>query len=262
MKRILYAVALSSALCGPAFAQETPPPPNPAAGTSDPAPATESTPARESTAQEQPEAAAEASADPSLSEMDARARTKEKVRSKILEMVESALDGSEVELTAEMEGELEKEFEELEADLESIDGGRGIRLNVDTDGGGGDVPLGGILLGGLAILLVFGTPVMIVSFILYAGYRKRRLVHDVITQYLASGKEVPPDILQNLQGPAAAKNSMQKGVFWTFVGLGIISFFLILGEEGGAAIGCIPLFIGLAQLLIWKLEQRENAAKE
>jgi hypothetical protein len=90
-------------------------------------------------------------------------------------------------------------------------------------------------------------------------YRRRRLAHDTINQYLASGKEIPPEVMQNLFKDAGSattpKSNLHKGVVMTALGLGIIICFYAAGIEFFAAFGFIFLFIGLAQLLIWKIEQ-------
>jgi len=112
----------------------------------------------------------------------------------------------------------------------------------------------------VAIIFTLGMPILIVSLILFFGYRKRRLAHDTINKFLSSGKDIPPEIMQNLfkeSGAAAAtpRSSLQKGTLNTSIGLGMVIGFSIIDVDFLAAIGFIFLLVGLAQLLIWKLEQ-------
>ena len=116
---------------------------------------------------------------------------------------------------------------------------------------------GGLLIAGLAVVLIFGTPILLVAAVLYANYRKRRLMHNTIDQYVSSGRDIPPEVLQSLHQQVTPGNNLNRGLVMTGVGLGVIACFLVMGAREAAALGLIPLFIGLAQLLIWKLEKKQ-----
>ena len=120
--------------------------------------------------------------------------------------------------------------------------------------------VGGLLVGAIAIIVIFGMPVMIVAAVMYASYRKKRLVHDTINQYLASGKDIPPEIMEGLhrETTGTPKSNLHKGLVLMGVGLGIVASFALMGEQEAAFIGLIPLFIGAAQLLIWMIEKGGN----
>lgn len=115
----------------------------------------------------------------------------------------------------------------------------------------------------VAIVFTLGMPVIIVSLIMYSSYRRRRLAHDTINQYVSSGKEIPPEIMQNLfkdAGTVAApRTNLHKGTVNTGIGLGMVVGFSAIDVEFLAAIGFIFLLVGLAQLLIWKLEQGKKS---
>ena len=118
----------------------------------------------------------------------------------------------------------------------------------------------------IAIIFTLGMPIIIVAAVLYFAYRRRRLAHDTINQFLSSGKEIPPEIMQNLfkeAGTAATpKNNLHRGTVNASIGLGMVIGFSIIDAEFLAAIGFIFLLVGLAQLLIWKLEQGKNGDKK
>lgn len=123
-------------------------------------------------------------------------------------------------------------------------------------------PAGALAVGALAIILIFGMPVMIVVAVLYWAYRRRRLAHDTINQFLASGKDIPPAVLDNLFREQTPKNNLHKGLVMTGLGVGVFLCFALIGSMKAASVGLIPLFIGLAQLLIWKLERSGEAGQE
>lgn len=163
------------------------------------------------------------------------------IREKVLSLVEKILDKVDQELKA---SDKETLIENLK-DLEAMDSGLESPEEV----------IGGLLVGALAIVLIFGMPIMIVAAILYFSYRKRRLVHETINSYVASGKEIPPEVFKSFQEQSSPTSNLHKGLVMCGVGLGIIVTFAVIGAIPAAAFGAIPLFIGLAQLLIWKLEK-------
>jgi hypothetical protein len=127
---------------------------------------------------------------------------------------------------------------------------------------GGAESAGELAVGALAVVLIFGMPVMIVVAVLYWAYRRRRLAHETINQFLASGKDIPPAVLDNLFREQAPRNNLHKGLVMTGLGVGIFLCFALIGSMKAASVGLIPLFIGLAQLLIWKLERPGEAGQE
>ena len=117
-----------------------------------------------------------------------------------------------------------------------------------------------------AIIFTLGMPIIIVAAVLYFAYRRRRLAHDTINQFLASGKEIPPEIMQNLfkdAGTTAAtpKNNLHRGTVNAGIGIGMVIGFNAIDAHFLAAIGFVFLLVGLAQLLIWKLEKGKNGDK-
>jgi len=246
MKQLLIAIALGLAVLA-AHAQEEPVPE--AAGPA---------PAAETAAQADDRGARLSAADEGNLDDDA---LKQRVRGKVLKFVDTILESAGDEITEEQKREI---LEELEAEFDGSTSRRpkaGLTIDIRDDGGSDESALE-MLVPILAITLTFGTPILVVIAVLYAGYRKRRLLKETISEYLASGRDVPPEILENLQGGARPKNYLQKGLVMAGAGIGIISSFAMIGSTSAAALGLIPLFIGLAQLLIWKMERDDEGAKE
>jgi hypothetical protein len=179
----------------------------------------------------------------------------EKIEMSVLRLIENVISSAGNELSEEEKHEI---LSEVRSELKSERESGAFTINVGSDDGDAvhlAIPL-------LAITLVFGTPIFIVIAVLYAGYRKRRLVQETISEYLASGKDVPAEILQSIHGGAEKpKNYLQKGFVMVGAGIGIFLAFAIMGSIEAASLGLIPLFIGVAQLLIWKLEKPGNDAR-
>jgi len=177
----------------------------------------------------------------------ARGRLKERIKTTVQDFIaeEIANDPDITDADREtIEQELQERFQ--------FDG-------IDIDGG---TPAGEVLIAILAIVLIFGTPIMIVGAVLYSSYRKRRLVRDTVSDYLASGQQVPPEVWRGLSGDSAPRNNLNRGMITLAVGIGVFACFALMGAMEAAYLALIPLFIGVAQLLIWKLEQSKASPGE
>jgi hypothetical protein len=136
-----------------------------------------------------------------------------------------------------------------------LDDSSTINLNIGGGAGGEEnVGFGEALVAIIAILITCGSPIMLVIAILYARHRKRRLALDMASQFLSNGKEVPPEVWQGLAGDASPRSNLHKGMLMLGLGAGVFLCFWLIGFMTAAYVGLIPLFVGLAQLLIWKLE--------
>lgn len=115
------------------------------------------------------------------------------------------------------------------------------------------------LAGVLAILLIFGGPVLIVAIVSHNNRRKRQMVHETIDRVIAQGKDVPVELLDALDKPRNGKSPLARGSVNIAIGVALGAMLFALAGPDVATIGLIPLCIGLAQLLVWKLENRPQA---
>ncbi len=119
-----------------------------------------------------------------------------------------------------------------------------------------------MLIGLVSVVFIFGGPIIIVAIALFASHRKRRLTHNTIAAFVESGKEVPPEVLAGLHRETSPRSNLHKGIVMVGIGLGVFSFFALAGSAAVGALGLIPLFIGIAQLVVWKLEKRNENSLE
>jgi uncharacterized protein DUF6249 len=183
-----------------------------------------------------------------------------KIKGKVFSIISDIIDAAEDDISEDEKDEIKKEIKEAIQDIKGgKDNSNGHNISISSDGGSmfdDGLTLLEALIPLTAIVVVFGTPIMIVGAVLYTSYRKKRLMHDTIDQYVSSGKDIPEEVLQGLQKQVTPKNNLHKGLVMVGIGLGIFLCFMIIGSTEAAALGLIPLFIGLAQLLIWKLESK------
>ena len=108
----------------------------------------------------------------------------------------------------------------------------------------------------VAVLMVFGMPIMIVAIVSYNARRKREMVHQTIERIVENGREVPGELLDALdKGKDGQSSSLRRAAFNIAVGAGIGIFLWNVADQEVATLGLIPLFIDISYLVIWWLER-------
>lgn len=166
-------------------------------------------------------------------------------------------------------GDLERSLEDLPEDVRrDIDADdmrelrRALRDVRELKHGGGAVKVDGgfdedLIPGIVAIVLLFGGPVVIVALVSYNNRRKRQMVHETIDRIIAQGKDVPVELLEALDKGEKSRNGksmLARGVTNLALGLGIAGVLWGLGGDKAASLGLIWICYGLGQLVVWKLE--------
>jgi len=168
----------------------------------------------------------------------------------------------------QLEGENLQQLEELQAlealeELQSLENlERDVHLSIDSELIEKDdhtalklmIPLFGILA-------VFGTPILIVYLIVRASTRRRELMHENINKLLEQGKDVPPELLQAFQRQTSPETDLYRGVRLSLIGVAVIISLSMLADFEVGSIGFIPLAIGLAQVITWKIQQNKQQDK-
>lgn len=124
----------------------------------------------------------------------------------------------------------------------------GIKFNVP------DIPKGAVAVAITGIVFLLLSPLLILIAVFIYGARKRRQKMEIIQVYLDSGKDVPPQVLNTFDNSGG---SFRSGLMYTAVGLGIIAAFNAGNDSSTGALGLIPLFIGIAKLVYWMVEERK-----
>ncbi|MGH3849872.1 MAG: DUF6249 domain-containing protein, partial [Pseudonocardiaceae bacterium] len=102
----------------------------------------------------------------------------------------------------------------------------------------------------VAIIFVFGTPVILVASILFYRMRKTRLLHATIATMVEKGQPVPRELFDP---PSRSRSDLRTGIILFAVGAGMVAFFVTMGLDVWG-LGLIPLLIGIGYLIAWKLE--------
>lgn len=152
-----------------------------------------------------------------------------------------------VEVSVDPSEEIAKAVEEVVKSMDHID---------EPDGAAAMA----LMIPILGILGVFFAPMVVVIVIVWLSYRHRQSKeqrnHETIRQMIEKGMEIPPNISF---GEAPETGSpLSRGLKFMGIGAGLSVFFLVMGMGNLAGIGAIPLFIGLAYVLIWHLEKNKT----
>ncbi|MDB5976249.1 MAG: hypothetical protein JWR07_3009 [Nevskia sp.] len=116
----------------------------------------------------------------------------------------------------------------------------------------------GLLIGLVAVILIFGMPVFIVVAVLRHRLEKQRMVNELALRLADKGQAIPPELFVEA---VRQKSDLRRGIIWAMVGLGILLFGAFDGDSDIMGIGFIPMMIGIgftaAALLEKKQKERE-----
>ncbi|WP_240914209.1 DUF6249 domain-containing protein [Microbulbifer sp. SH-1] len=114
------------------------------------------------------------------------------------------------------------------------------------------------LIGIFAILGFFGMPILIVWLVTRNSYRKKQLVMENINRLVSEGRDIPPELLDAMEGEGR-RNTKDRGFTLIAVGAAIFIWLTATAGLGVGSLGLIPLFIGIARYINWKLDQQQQA---
>ena len=100
----------------------------------------------------------------------------------------------------------------------------------------------------------------------YFAHRSRQDVQNTVRAALERGDPLTPDLLDRLvQAPAPKRTDLRRGVVGICLGIGLGVFGLVLGEPEAVrpmlAVGMVPVLLGLAYIVLWRLGSHSNGDK-
>jgi hypothetical protein len=146
----------------------------------------------------------------------------------------------------------------------------GKKHGVHADLGWGEI-LVSVVVPIAGIAATFGTPLLIIFFVCYFRYLRRREALATVREYLNKGLPVPPELLDG--GGAAAsfstyplkrrKSDLTRGFQLTFIGLGITLALLVADPHSSTwGWGLIPMIMGIGYLLSGWVQNRSATKDE
>jgi hypothetical protein len=105
-------------------------------------------------------------------------------------------------------------------------------------------------------IALFAAMVFVVALVVSMRLKKNRMLHETLRAMIEKGAPIPPELL-NPPNPRRPKSDLRNGLVWIGVGVGLTLMFLAQGHNNWP-VGLIPLLIGVAFLITWKLETKKN----
>ncbi|WP_295801376.1 DUF6249 domain-containing protein [uncultured Microbulbifer sp.] len=115
-----------------------------------------------------------------------------------------------------------------------------------------------MLIAIVAIIAVFGTPILIVWLVTRNSYRKKQLLMENVNRLVAEGRDIPPELLDAMENESPNKTK-DRGFTLIAVGAAIFIWLSAVADIGVGSLGLIPLFIGVARYINWKLDNQQQA---
>ncbi|WP_028081348.1 DUF6249 domain-containing protein [Solimonas soli] len=109
----------------------------------------------------------------------------------------------------------------------------------------------------IAVVMAFALPAVIVIAVLLYRLRQQRLQNEIIAKLAASGQSIPPELLVT----RCARSNLSRGLTLLAVGMALALAFYLTGQHHAWPWALIPVFIGIARLLSWAIEERAQGSR-
>jgi hypothetical protein len=87
--------------------------------------------------------------------------------------------------------------------------------------------------------------------------KRQRMLHDTIQKMIEKGQSIPPELLQSGEAPQRPKSDLRTGLVLVSVGVGV-GIFLFAQQQKEWPAAFIPLLMGVAFLIVWKMEANKK----
>jgi hypothetical protein len=121
-----------------------------------------------------------------------------------------------------------------------------------------------ILIPIVSVLVIFGGGFFMIIALMRMRYKnkaERRLQRqEQIQKFIDAGRDVPNELLRDVDSVMEEEANLSKGIKDTLVGLALLVFLTVLiGFEIGAA-ALIIVAVGLSRIIIWKMSQTKKSS--
>ncbi|NND81542.1 MAG: hypothetical protein HKN50_03865 [Gammaproteobacteria bacterium] len=145
--------------------------------------------------------------------------------------------------------------EVTEADLEELEQLKVLIEESDWDSDSDGISFGEMLVAVVAIIFSLGMPIIILLLVLLFSARKRKQRMELINGFISRDQPVPPELISDFN--SGSGDPLRSGLQLVAVGAAISIALYLAGESNAAAFGLIPMGLGAARLMYWKLNQQQ-----
>lgn len=122
-----------------------------------------------------------------------------------------------------------------------------------------------ILVPTVSVVAVFASIVAVCALFFAFLHRRNRMLHETVRLMVEKGVAIPPELLTkpDKKNPERTRNDLRRG--WKLIGVGVGLLCLAMFGAGPlkvGVVGFIPLFLGLAFVMISRLERKNKETFE
>ncbi len=114
----------------------------------------------------------------------------------------------------------------------------------------------GDVIGLVAVVAGIGGPVLVIYLVLLFSNRRLTLKTETLIKLVEQGATLEPDMLRMLNEPAGPTVDLRRGLIWLAIGIPSVLGLLMIPDGPPWVLGLIPVFIGIAYLIMMKLGYR------
>ena len=109
----------------------------------------------------------------------------------------------------------------------------------------------------IVVPVAFFVCVAIVGVLVLIGYSRETMQrHQTVRAMVEKGVEIPPQLLGEGKRPPSPRRDLRKGILLVCTGIGIGLFLLFEDGLDEAALGLVPILIGIGYLIVAKLDSK------
>lgn len=90
--------------------------------------------------------------------------------------------------------------------------------------------------------------------------KRTKILHETLRLMIEKSQPIPPDLLRFSDGLRRPRNDLRNGLVLISVGIGL-GILLLLQKDDDWPIALIPLLMGVAFLIVWKIESKKNGGQ-
>lgn len=111
----------------------------------------------------------------------------------------------------------------------------------------------------LGIIVPFLTAVLILLIVFLYKAFKEKTRNELIAKAIEHGKELSPDLFAADERSSKKSDPLTSALVSIGIGIGLfLALYFFFGGFKFAAFGCIPLFIGIGQLVAYLINKKNN----
>jgi len=116
-----------------------------------------------------------------------------------------------------------------------------------------------IIIPAFGIIIPFLTVVLIVFIVIRAKIIREKSRNELIAKAIEHGKELSPDLFARDEKSSKKSDPLTSALVSIGVGIGLfLALYFFFGGFKFAAFGCIPLFVGIGQLVAYFVNRNKK----